>query len=62
MTCPVVISDAGGTVTCMLPPRHEGDHGRGFLRWEDNGDWYSQRYFTRDGVCHGLPYPIEEAA
>ncbi|MFG2269108.1 hypothetical protein ACGFNY_04960 [Streptomyces chartreusis] len=60
MTCPAQLSDANGTVTCMLPNAHHGDHGRGFLRWEDDGSWYAQRHISRDGVSSGLPYPEGE--
>jgi hypothetical protein len=57
VNCPATITDAEGAVTCVLPAGHQGDHGRGFLRWEDGGDWYAQRYISRDGASHGLPYP-----
>ena len=60
MSCPVEISDANGTVVCVLPPGHHGDHGRGFLRWEDDGSWYAERYITPDGISHGLPYPADQ--
>lgn len=53
--CTSSIHDDHATVTCSLPLNHSGDHGRGFLRWDDNG-WYAESCFTRDGIRHGLPY------
>lgn len=60
MNCQSEISDANVTVSCALPPGHHGDHGRGFLRWEDDGGWYAQRHISRDGASHGLSYPEGE--
>lgn len=55
--CPALVSDDMETVTCSLPPGHDEDHGRGFLRWVDDTFWYSQRYRSDDGRWHALPYP-----
>ena len=38
---------AGATVSCTRRPGHKDDHGRGFLRWENDGSWYTKRYIPR---------------
>lgn len=53
--CVSVISDTDVTVTCALAQGHGEDHGCGFLRWDETGYWYTQRWRTPEGTWHGLP-------
>jgi hypothetical protein len=55
--CTSSISDGIETVTCAIRAGHDGDHGRGFLRWDDDGQRYTQRQRAEDGTWHALPYP-----
>lgn len=53
--CTSAIGDSAVTITCVLADEHDDDHGRGFLRWDDTGYWYTQRWRRSDGTWHGLP-------
>lgn len=44
--CTSTIHDGFETVRCALEPHAEGtDHRRGFLAWDDKGNWYACREF-----------------
>lgn len=49
MNCPAEINDGVATVRCAFDYGHDDDHGRGFLRWDNDG-WYACRAIGPDGT------------
>lgn len=49
MSCPAQISDGVETIHCAYSQGHDDDHGRGYLRWDDAGQWHARRDITPDG-------------
>lgn len=67
-SCHHWITDEFATVFCDLPLAHEDDHNRGFLYWDNFGEWYARHQPTPPATdwcenCHWHetePHPRRE--